>query len=966
MNTIQLRFRPGHAPDDGAYTASLWAQMQEGKNCALLYRRMPKDGEEIGELYLSQDTAPVFTSPSAKTWITVYGRMDEASAVFHLYSIHLDAEDSKEAFYHPDLKAAAGQLGVRLSDLHCDRDEVLVHTYNILLFLAGYETCRLWIHTPHPAYCRLLKHLMLPEARNALLHADFSSTDQKELRRMGFLLNLGFSPRQLRWIDTDLLARRLEENVVGCAELKRELVTYISKSRQKNQPANIFLAGPPGTAKTVILNTIAGCAAHASIIDCGGVSSSMMICGCEFSFSGSREGSILEGAAGGAEVFGLDELDGMTQSYHNGNPYEPLKPLLESRTFSDLFAGCKLGIPAGVITATGNSFERLPPSLQSRFQVFYVSRCSVEEKMAIARKRLFPSLDGPIPQLSDRTLRRLIIEYAPEAGCRSLRTVCTKLVSELENHPEMTGFTLSQARKALGRPHLSPVQKLWSTYYQYEQAFPFSPEEREEILSGLERLEDVKLDSFKRDELEERLTLRLSMLPHRLAPICPERFFQDLNETHLGMERLKKLLFSAFFSAASTGTAPRPFLLIGPPGVGKSTLCRAAAKSFGLPAVIINCDTVTTPNDLLGCRLPHMTQAGMIVRALAQKKTDTALIIFDELDHMTPSAQYTLMELMDTRVFEDKLVGKVDLRHSLIAATCNQIDNLVPALYNRLRPVCLDDYSAAEKKEILRKKIIPAALAATGSRLSFSEAATARMVDEYCVTTGVRELQSFTETIRDELLPTNAHTVTAQTVRRILGVPPHTLSNPFSRFPRPGMVHSLSVAGQRGCLSAIEVTENTLSPGVQILGMVQQSAEESVLMAANLAMLDCGVSRKDLLVSFGAGAASVKKDGSSAGIMLYLAFRSYLNGTVLPADFSGSGEIDAQGNVFAIGGVAEKLRCAKETGLRLVFLPRKNERDVTDELRKELDGLEIVLVEHVSEIVQRLELSSGLSCGQAC
>ncbi|MBN9100858.1 MULTISPECIES: endopeptidase La [unclassified Pseudonocardia] len=413
--------------------------------------------------------------------------------------------------------------------------------------------------------------------------------------------------------------------------------------------------------------------------------------------------------------------------------------------------------------------------------------------------------------------------------------------------------------------------------------------------------------------------------------------------------------------------------LVGPPGVGKTSLGESVARAMGRKFVRVALGGVRDEAEIRGHRRTYVgALPGRIVRAIREAGSMNPVVLLDEIDKVgsdyrgDPTA--ALLEVLDpaqNHTFRDHyLEVDLDLSNVLFLATANAFDTIPGPLLDRMEVVTLDGYTEAEKVAIARDHLLPRQIEKAGlepSDVEFSEVALGMIAAEYTREAGVRQLErGLAKTLRkvavalDSGAETPVH-VDADALVKYLGRPKFTPES-AERTSVPGVATGLAVTGAGGDVLFIEATAMPSSegePGLILTGQLGDVMKESVSIALSYlrsrGMAGDLASRK-LHVHVPAGA--VPKDGPSAGVTMTTALASLASGRPVKASVGMTGEVTLQGKVLPIGGVKQKLLAAHRAGLTDVIIPKRNEPDL-DDLPESVRGeLRIHPVADVSEVLE--------------
>jgi ATP-dependent Lon protease len=423
--------------------------------------------------------------------------------------------------------------------------------------------------------------------------------------------------------------------------------------------------------------------------------------------------------------------------------------------------------------------------------------------------------------------------------------------------------------------------------------------------------------------------------------------------------------------------------LVGPPGVGKTSLGESVARAMGRTFVRVSLGGIRDEAEIRGHRRTYVgAMPGRIVRAIREAGTMNPVVLLDEVDKIgtdyrgDPAA--ALLEVLDpaqNHTFRDHyLEVDLDLSDVVFLATANMLEGIPGPLLDRMELVQLDGYTEDEKVLIAQDHLLPRQLSKSGlepDEVTVAEDALRLMASEYTREAGVRSLErSIARVLRkvaaqvalgSASLPVQ---VTATTLTGYLGRPRFTpetsLASDARRTAVPGVATGLAVTGAGGDVLYIEASladPGTGSSGVTLTGQLGDVMKESAQIALSylrshgpeLNVPVTGLADRGVHVHVPAGA--VPKDGPSAGVTMTTALASLLSGRPVRPDVAMTGEVSLTGRVLPIGGVKQKLLAAHRAGISTVLIPQRNEPDLDDVPAEVLAKLDVHLVSDVREVL---------------
>jgi ATP-dependent Lon protease len=428
--------------------------------------------------------------------------------------------------------------------------------------------------------------------------------------------------------------------------------------------------------------------------------------------------------------------------------------------------------------------------------------------------------------------------------------------------------------------------------------------------------------------------------------------------------------------------------LVGPPGVGKTSLGESVARALGRNFVRVALGGVRDEAEIRGHRRTYVgAMPGRIVRAIKEAGSMNPVILLDEIDKVgsdfrgDPAA--ALLEVLDpaqNHTFRDHYLElDLDLSDVVFLATANVAEAIPDALYDRMEAVRLDGYTEDEKVAIARDHLLPRQLERAGltaDEVTVDDGALRVIAAEHTREAGVRQLERAlarvlrkvaTKLATDE--PATPVHVVDSDVTAYLGRPRFTPES-GERTAVPGVATGLAVTGAGGDVLFVEVATMDGDAGMTLTGQLGEVMKESAQIAmgylrANgdrLGVPTALLADHRVHVHFPAGA--VPKDGPSAGVTMTVALASLLTGRLVRADVGMTGEVSLTGRVLPIGGVKQKLLAAHRAGLTRVIIPERNGPDLDDVPSEVLDQLDVRLVSEVSEALE-LALEPTTQAAQA-
>lgn len=457
----------------------------------------------------------------------------------------------------------------------------------------------------------------------------------------------------------------------------------------------------------------------------------------------------------------------------------------------------------------------------------------------------------------------------------------------------------------------------------------------------------------------------------------------QLDADHTGLDKVKERIIEflavrklrAERNVDTTGKAGGTILaLVGPPGVGKTSLGESIAETMGREFVRMSLGGIRDEAEIRGHRRTYVgARPGRLVRALTDAATMNPVILLDEIDKVgndwrgDPSS--ALLEVLDpaqNSTFRDHyLETELDLSEVVFIATANVLDTIPAPLLDRMEIISLEGYTEDEKVAIARDHLLPRLYERNGvsaDEVVITDEIVCTVVGDFTREAGVRRLEQrldrlvrrgVSELVRNP--ETDVVTITKDDLRPALG---RTASRdlPADRIVNPGIATGLAVTGAGGDVLFVEVSASDAEPGLTLTGQLGDVMKESgqiVLsyLRANAESLGIGgLLDQRFHVHFPAG--GIPKDGPSAGVTMATAFLSLLRNEPMRSDVAMTGEVTLHGRVLPIGGVKEKVLAAHRAGVTHVILPEGNREDAEDIPEHVLETVELHFVSSVHDVIE--------------
>ena len=557
------------------------------------------------------------------------------------------------------------------------------------------------------------------------------------------------------------------------------------------------------------------------------------------------------------------------------------------------------------------------------------------------------------------------------------------------------------------------IDKSQREYFLREQLKAIQEElgvddERARVLGDLrQRLEEAGLSETARKEADRELQ-RLELTPVQAPDFNVSRTYLEymadlpwqistqkpadisraekiLDEDHWGLAKVKKRILEFLAVNKLKADMKGPILcLVGPPGVGKTSLGKSVARATGRRFVRISLGGVRDEAEIRGHRRTYVgALPGRIIQELRKVGANDPVFMLDEVDKLgadvrgdPTSAMLEVLDPEQNSTFTDHYLDvPYDLSKVMFIATANILDTIPSPLRDRMEIISLPGYTETEKLQIARRYLVPRTLKAHGMKLKqlrFADSGLREIIRHYTHEAGVRNLERqiaaicrvVARRITSSHRPPPVVSVTRKAVEQFLG-PQQFVPEVADRTSVPGVVTGLGWTPVGGDILFIEVTimkggGNLTMTGQ--LGKVMRESAQTALSYVRSRASDLGIpperlSGCDIHVHVPAGA--IPKDGPSAGVAIFTALVSLLTDTPAASDLAMTGEITLRGLVLPVGGIKEKVLGAARAGIRTIILPERNAKDLIEVPQEIRDKMKFVVVNRMEEILPAALKANG-------
>jgi len=450
---------------------------------------------------------------------------------------------------------------------------------------------------------------------------------------------------------------------------------------------------------------------------------------------------------------------------------------------------------------------------------------------------------------------------------------------------------------------------------------------------------------------------------------------QVLDEDHFGLEKVKERIIEFLAVIKLKKDLKSPILcLVGPPGVGKTSLGRSIARALGRKYIRMSLGGLRDESELRGHRKTYIgAMPGRIIQSIKKVKSSNPVFVLDEIDkvagmNFSGDPQAALLEVLDpeqnSTFYDNFLEVEYDLSRIMFVATANTLATVHPALRDRMEVIELPGYLLEEKIEIAVRHLIPKQLREYGmkkTQLAFGRPVLQKIIEEYTRESGVRTLEkNIAKIIRNKakaIVSDEAFDkkIAPEELKKILGVPVFQAEKYISN-EIAGVVTGLAWTSAGGEILFVEVSLSRGKGDLTLTGNLGDVMKESASIA--LAYLKAHSSEFNISpdifakwnVHIHVPEGATPKDGPSAGITLFTALASAFTQRKIKERIAMTGEITLRGKVLPVGGIKEKILAAKRAKIRDIILSKENRRDIEDIKADYIEGLNFHYIEEMNEI----------------
>ena len=809
-------------------------------------------------------------------------------------------------------------------------------------------------HTPNEwkVQFELTRDSYSPDTQAAImrLFSELNNHKSHAREKLDYILNISEENPDRIPIDFKKFRAALDEDLYGMESEKDLLATFMASNEHAGKRGyNILLWGSPGVGKTSLAECAARhCGLPSEIIYLNALENPLELEGLDSSYEGASAGAFsntfkMNGTS--EMVIILDEI-GRVHSSKDGNPLDVLTGVLTGK-FVDKFLETHIPTTNTVFIATANDLSSIPEAILNRFQaVIEVKDYTTEDKRVIAQKCIIPKLCEKLNVLdikfSTASINYIIRNYCADAGARDL-TSCLEMVvrnravreekmSDIINVKEVRtvldpivdkesyGIRFNQSRDEYSKEVVSEIKKLLTT----------EKEEKNEVASLARRKLDFLLECKSKGSVK----------------VEKQRMVDALTTNSLISEKLRNSILRAY----SSNDDIRPFkiniALVGTSETQKLQIARSIAAAVGYDLVRISL-AGASEEDISGTSGAIIAKPGKMTHAIREAGTLKTVFLFENADQISEEGVEAFARILARTYHDVYLDTDIDFASSLFIVSCNSWSGVPAQVKKLLKPVPLEKHIVAERYELIESFLIPEIKKELLGQYSVSIAEDAKqmLLKEYASDNSIDGLASNVRLLIERKCTSSGKNdihIAPEDIEQFLDCPMPEGNFPKESLPPiPGIAKALGVSSDmEGSTFAIETLLLSLdknTPEIQITGLPKESLIDSVKLAVSYVKTEYPDILKDKAVHIHFAHGAIPKDGPSAGVAIIASILSAALGKVIgkekPYDVAFTGEVDLYGNIFAVGGIIEKL-VAAEVSCKRVYIPQQNYERLSQEYLK--------------------------------
>lgn len=439
---------------------------------------------------------------------------------------------------------------------------------------------------------------------------------------------------------------------------------------------------------------------------------------------------------------------------------------------------------------------------------------------------------------------------------------------------------------------------------------------------------------------------------------------ESLDKTHYGLDEIKSRITEyVAIKNINKDINPPIICLVGPPGVGKTSIASSIAAALNRKFYKISVGGLNDATELIGSRKTYLASSpGKIIGGINKVGSNNPVILIDEVDKMVKDYKgdpaSVLLEILDPvqnkKFVDNYLEEPFDLSNVLFILTANNEEDIPYALVDRVELININSYTLFEKKDIARKYLLPKICEEHKlvEKERFSDDIILFIINNYTNEAGVRELTRVLTSLVRKMAINNIKTINKDKIIKLLGNPKY--SNDTQKEDSIGVANALAYTPVGGIVTTVQVITYPGSGKIITTGNLGKIMQESIEVITTVVKSKYKHNLSKMDIHFHYLSADTKKDGPSAGLASIVALLSVLEKKKIPSDIAFTGEISLNGNILKIGGLKEKLIGAYNNGIKTVYIPASNEMDLVYLPDVIKENMQINLTSNIDEIYTKL------------
>lgn len=439
---------------------------------------------------------------------------------------------------------------------------------------------------------------------------------------------------------------------------------------------------------------------------------------------------------------------------------------------------------------------------------------------------------------------------------------------------------------------------------------------------------------------------------------------ESLDKTHYGLDEIKSRITEyVAIKNINKDINPPIICLVGPPGVGKTSIASSIAAALNRKFYKISVGGLNDATELIGSRKTYLASSpGKIIGGINKVGSNNPVILIDEVDKMVKDYKgdpaSVLLEILDPvqnkKFVDNYLEEPFDLSNVLFILTANNEEDIPYALVDRVELININSYTLFEKKDIARKYLLPKICEEHKlvEKERFSDDIILFIINNYTNEAGVRELTRVLTSLVRKMAINNIKTINKDKIIKLLGNPKY--SNDTQKEDSIGVANALAYTPVGGIVTTVQVITYPGSGKIITTGNLGKIMQESIEVITTVVKSKYKHNLSKMDIHFHYLSADTKKDGPSAGLASIVALLSVLEKKKIPSDIAFTGEISLNGNILKIGGLKEKLIGAYNNGIKTVYIPASNEMDLVYLPNVIKENMQINLTSNIDEIYTKL------------